>query len=93
LLRNRTGRKDNLLLGRVYRDMLAARQIANRELAETLAIFRVAAGRVAHGRLDPTHQNDQKGGRLKFRAGSMACPGRAGTRASASCSPATRIRW
>jgi ParB-like chromosome segregation protein Spo0J len=38
LIRNRTGRKDNLKLGRVYRDMLAERSLSNRELAEILQV-------------------------------------------------------
>jgi DNA-binding XRE family transcriptional regulator len=43
IIRNRTGRKDNLLLGRCYRDMLDERnvgnqQFSNRELADTLGI-------------------------------------------------------
>jgi hypothetical protein len=38
IIRNRTGRKDNLLLGRVYSDMLMERNMSNRELAETLDI-------------------------------------------------------
>jgi ParB-like chromosome segregation protein Spo0J len=38
LIRNRTGRKDNLKLGRVYRDMLAERQFSNRELGDLLGL-------------------------------------------------------
>ena len=38
LIRNRTGSKDNLKLGRVYRDMLAAPGISNRVLAKMLLV-------------------------------------------------------
>ena len=38
IIRNRTGRKDNLLLGRVYRDMLTERNLNNRELGEMLGV-------------------------------------------------------
>jgi ParB-like chromosome segregation protein Spo0J len=38
LIRNRTGRKDNVKLGRVYADMLAARGLSYRELGEILSV-------------------------------------------------------